>query len=41
MYRFGDANLIKPNNFSAIALKFSEIFGHPFSQIFIFGNMFH
>ena len=37
---FGDGNRVNSSNFIATILKFSEIFDHPFSHVFIVGNMF-
>ena len=39
--RFGDANSVNSSNFNATTLRFAEKFEHPFSQVFLFGNMFH
>ena len=38
--RFGDKNQVNSSNFNATILKFSEKFDHPFSNVFIFENMF-
>ena len=37
---FGDNNRVNSSNFNATILKFSEKFDHPFSHVFIFGNLF-
>ena len=39
-YRFGQKNRVNSSNFNATILKFSEKFDHPFSHVFIFGNIF-
>ena len=36
---FGDKNRVISTNFNSTILKFSEKFVHPFSHVFIFGNM--
>ena len=38
--RFGDKNRVNSFSFNTTILKFSEKFDHPFSFVFIFGNMF-
>ena len=38
--RYGDKNRVNSSNFNATILKFSVKFDHPFSHVFIFGNMF-
>ena len=37
--RFGDKKRVNSSNFNSTVLKFSEKFVHPFSQVFMFGNM--
>ena len=37
---FGDKNRVNSSNSNATILKFAEKFDHPFSHVFIFGNMF-
>ena len=37
--RYGDKNRDNSSNFYPTILKFSEKFDHPFSHVFIFGNM--
>ena len=38
--RFGDANRVNTINFNAMTMNFSDKIDHPFSHVFIFGNMF-
>ena len=38
--RFGDKNRVNSGNFNAMIFILPEKFDHPFSQVFIFGNMF-
>ena len=38
--RLGDNNRVNASNFNATIFKFSEKFDHPFSHVFLFGNMF-
>ena len=38
--RFGYANWVNSSNFNDTTLRFAEKFDNPFSQVFIFGNMF-
>ena len=37
---FGDVNWINLSNFNAMTRELAEIFEHPFSHLFIFGNIF-
>ena len=38
--RFGHANSLNSSNFNDTTLRFAEKFDHPFSHVFIFGNIF-
>ena len=38
---FGLANWVSSSNFNDTTLRVAEKFDHPFSHVFIFGNMFH
>ena len=37
----GDKNRVNSSNFNTTILYFFEKFDHPFSYLFIFGNMFY